>query len=107
MTYSGFLAHAAFAALPTPRDELVARVVLADGRRMHGDFGIAGGRWAFIYRCDTYDERKLTVGRSGIAPALFRAGLDELGGLLASDRSAGCDPPLDKFRYRVGRRFKA
>ncbi|MEO2090998.1 MAG: class I SAM-dependent methyltransferase [Gemmataceae bacterium] len=106
VTYSGFHAHAAFAALPAPRDELCLRAGLPDGRRLHGYFGIAGGFWAYVYRCDTHDERMMTVGDRGIAPALFRAGLDELGRLSAAGQLAQCDPPLDKFRYHVGKRFK-
>ena len=106
VTYSGFQAHAAFAALPGPRDELCLRAGLPDGRRLHGYFGIAGGLWAYVYRCDTHDERMITVGDRGIAPAMFRAGLDELGRLSAAGQLALCDPPLDKFRYHLGKRFK-
>ncbi len=73
---------------------------------MHSYFGIGGGHWAYVYRCDTHDERKLSVGDRRIAPALFRTGLDELGRLLASGQLGQCDPPLDTFRYRVGKRFK-
>lgn len=106
VTYSGFQAHATFAALPEPRDELCLRAGLPDGRRLHGYFGIAGGCWAYVYRCDTHDERMMTVGDRGIAPALFRASLDELGRLTAAGQLPQCDPPLDKFRYHVGKRFK-
>ena len=106
VTYSGPQAHAARAALPAPRDELCLRVGMAGGRRMHGYFGVAGGRWAYVYRCDTFDERKLSVGDRRIAPAMFRAGLDELGALQASGQLAHCDPPLDQFRGHVGERFE-
>lgn len=106
VTYSGFQAHAAFAALPEPRDELCLRAGLPDGRRLHGYFGIAGGGRAYVYRCDTHDERMMTVGDRGIAPALFRAGLDELARLATAGQLAHCDPPLDKFRYHLGKRFK-
>lgn len=106
VTLSGPQAHAAFAALPATRDEFCLRLDLAGGRRMHAYFGIAGGRWAYIYRCDTYDERKMSVGHTRIAPAMFRSGLDELGRLLSSGQVAHCDPPLDKFRYQVSMRFK-
>ncbi len=106
VTFSGFHAHAAFAALPGPRDEMCLRAGLPDGRRLHGYFGVAGGNWAYVYRCDTHDERMMTVGARGITPALFRAGLDELGRLSAAGQLASCDPPLDKFRYHLGKRFK-
>lgn len=106
VTFSGPQAHAAFAALPAPRDELCLRIDLAGSRQMHGYFGIAGGRSAYIYRCDTHDERTMTVGDCRIAPTLFRTGLDELGRLLAAGQLGQCDPPLDTFRYRVGKRFK-
>jgi hypothetical protein len=106
VTYSDFQAHAAFAALPASRDEVGIRMGLADGRRMHGYFGVAAGRWAYIYRCDTCDERKLSVGHRNIAPALFRTGLDELGRLMATGQPVHCDPPFDTFRYRVRKHFK-
>ena len=106
VTYSGFQAHAAFAALPGPRDELCVRVGLADGRRMHGYFGLGGGRRAFVYRCDTHDERTLSIGHPDVAPAMFRSGLVELGQLVASGQVAQCDPPPDEFRRRVEQRFQ-
>lgn len=106
VTFAGPQAHAAFAALPVPRDELCVRMGLANGRRMHGHFGVADSRWAFVYGCDTHDERKLAVGHAGIAPELFRVGLDELNRLQAAGQLVECDPPFDKFRYRVGKRFK-
>lgn len=106
VTYSGFQAHAAFAALPGPRDELCVRVGLADGRRMHGYFGLTGGRRAFVYRCDTHDERKLSIGHPRVAPAMFRSGLTELGQLLASGQASECDPSLDEFRRRVEQHFQ-
>ncbi len=105
VTFSGPPAHAAFAALPAPRDELCLRVGVKDGRRMHAYFGIAGGLWAYVYRCDTCDERKLSVGHLGIVPAMFQPGLDELARLQASGQLTDCEPPLDQFRYHVGERF--
>ncbi len=106
VTYIGFQATAAYARLPGPRHEVAARLRRSSGSHMAAFFGTAADRFAYVYVCDTSDERKVIVGPLAIGRKMLAEGVNELQRLVSSGQAVDCEPPLDKVRYHVEKRFR-
>lgn len=105
LVITGREAEATFAAYAQAGSDIRVRVQTRDRQRFHIHLGVAGGRWAYVYTCNTADKREFKVCDSRMALPLFQPVVDYLVMSHRSGDATYIDPSPEALAGQIAARF--